>query len=390
MQPPAASATRLSETLSPEAQLLFLTAGGAANDDALRAVASRIDWPRLALIAERENAATVVTRRLVQARVTLPAAAEPLRRLAMVAEFQQAHLELRLQETLRALRAAAIDTVLLKGAALGHTVYARFADRPMADVDLLVRPGQAMAARAVVLDAGWKASVLRAPEEAYELRHHHLPPFDDALGVGVGLELHTELFPVWHPFLLSADDVRARAREVAVGGMGAIVPDVHHMLLHASIHFVWSHVMATSGWRTFRDVEMLVRSGTMAWERFVDEAHAARAATCCYWTLRLARRLARVELPAGVLEALRPALPEVMLAALERHYAFQLLPAETLCPSERLGTLLWEAGIQPHRNGHGSIRPWDHHSDFTPRIANGGPRRGVEAWARYAGGVLRG
>jgi hypothetical protein len=63
--------------------------------------------------------------------------------------------------------------------------------------------------------------------------------------------------------------------------------------------------MEWGGWRAFRDVNALARSGDWSWPEFVDLARDSRGATSCYWTLRLARGLAGAPIPDDVLRAFR-------------------------------------------------------------------------------------
>ena len=144
-------------SLSPEAQLLLLTAGGEKNDQAIRALLARpVDWPKLTWLSEQERATPVLWRRL-SAIASLPEAAQPLHRMAMVSEFRMSHLESRLLAALDTLTEAEIEPVLLKGAALALTVYGSFVARPMSDVDLLVPREHVLRARDALLSASWAA-----------------------------------------------------------------------------------------------------------------------------------------------------------------------------------------------------------------------------------------
>src|SRR5665213_1868925 len=135
------------DSLSPEAQLLLLTAGGERNDEAIRALlAHPLDWAKLSWLAETERATPVLWRRLI-ALGSLPDEAQPLHRMAMVAEFRMSHLESRLLSALDTLAAAGTEAVLLKGAALALTVYGSFVARPMSDFDLLIAREKATRAR---------------------------------------------------------------------------------------------------------------------------------------------------------------------------------------------------------------------------------------------------
>ena len=63
-----------------------------------------------------------------------------------------------------------IDTLLLKGVPLGLTYYGKSALRPMADIDVLVRPEQVRAAIALLTGAGWRPGPM-ARDEDVAFRH---------------------------------------------------------------------------------------------------------------------------------------------------------------------------------------------------------------------------
>jgi len=354
--------------LSSEAQVLLLSAGGALNDAALhQRLAERLDWEKLGWLAERERAAPVLRDRL-QALMggRLPSEAAHLERLAMVSEFRMQHLEQRMLESLDALARApggGMEVMLLKGAALAVTRYGSFARRPMSDLDLMVRGGAAQEARDALLRAGWMKSGLEQLEEFFA-DHHHLPALVDAQGTGVKLEIHTSLFFRGHPFRLDARDIWERAERVDVQGRQAWVPGELDELLHLCLHFAWSHMMGSGAWRTFRDLDVLLSGSTVDWERFVPLAVRSRGASCCYWTFRLAGEVSGVHVPAHVLDALRPQLPGAVLNRVERHFVQNLLPTEAMCPSIRMGYVMWAVGIRPRWSGHGAVRPWERSEAF--------------------------
>ena len=379
-------------SLSPEAQLLLLTAGGEKNDPAIKALLARpLDWAKLSWLAELERATPVLWRR-VNANAALPEEAQALHRLAMVSEFRMSHLETRLLSALDTLAAAGADVVLLKGAALALTVYGSFVARPMSDVDLLVRRDDAIRARDALIAAGWTASTGSTPE-FYE-GHHHLPPLVDGMGTKTTLELHTSLFFEGHPFALTSDDIRARAERVTVHGRTVLVPSVHDQLLHLCLHFAWSHMMATGAWRAFRDLDALLRTERVDWKEFTKLAKETRGASACYWTFRLARTLAGVSVPTWVERALAPPEPEFALRRLEQHFTYDLLPTENISPSLWLTYTMWRAGLRPRWSGHGRVRPWDRADELLAAERPGRARRmllhlkNAKSWTRYARLVL--
>jgi hypothetical protein len=379
-------------SLSPEAQLLLLTAGGERNDQAIRALlAQPLDWAKLTWLSEQERATPVLWRRL-SAIASLPEEAQPLHRMSMVSEFRMAHLESRLLSALDTLEDSEIEPVLLKGAALALTVYGSFVARPMSDVDLLVPRDDVMRAREALIASGWTEGVENSPE-FYE-GHHHLQPLVDAQGTGTSLELHTSLFFEGHPFALTSEDIRRRADKVVVRGRMVLVPSVHDQLLHLCLHFAWSHMMATGAWRAFRDLDALLRTERVNWKEFTKLALDARGGSACYWTFRLARTVAGISVPGWVERALVPPEPEFALRRLEQHFTYDLLPTENISPSLWLTYTMWRAGLRPRWSGHGRVRPWDRADELLAAERPGRMKRLVmhlknaRSWSRYARLVL--
>lgn len=340
--------------LTPECRLVFLTAGPAPDAERLVALAGEAgNWARVVVIAERERAVSTLWRALAPARASVPAeAAQHLHRSSMVTAFRMDYLRERLQATLAALHAADVPVMLLKGAALGASVYPTPRDRPMLDVDLLIRPADAERAQRVVLESGWRE---RGDPVVVKLLegHHHLPPFLDVQNTGVRLEVHTSLLPVGNPFALTDAELWASAQPAPPDFAGALVPDPHHMLWHACVHFAWSHAMQFGAWRTFRDASQLISRGLINWESFVALAMRTRAASACFWTLRLAARMAEVPVPEQALRMLEPPGSRVFKRALERNFIADIALGEgPQCPSVTLSHALWRMAIRPRWSGH--------------------------------------
>jgi hypothetical protein len=345
--------------LSPEAQLLFLSASDKAKDSDLHTLLKgKLDWLELCWIAEREKAIPLVWRRIEGvAGDSIPSEpAAHLRKFARVITFRMSYLEQLVTASTASLDGAGIQYSLLKGAALACAAYGSFEDRPMVDVDILVRETDANDAVDALLSTGW---IWRADKDRQgNFSHlHHLPALIDPHGL-VSAEIHTSILPQAAPFTLTSDEVFRSTRLVPFRNATVSVPDPVYLLLHACIHFTWSHLFRSGAWRTFRDVQRLINSYPLDWDRFIELARLHRADTCCFWTLHLARELISADVPPEVLAALRPPLPAIVLRALERHFVLILVPSGTLCPSVRLRRAFWTAGILPRYYNHGASRPW--------------------------------
>lgn len=400
--------------LSPEARLLLdlVPAGldperlGDAGSPSGREVASGPDWEELHRLLVRERATAALHPIPDRLPVDVPPAwEERLLAAGAVGGFRQKRLLERLGEAVELLGDHGIPVCLLKGAALALTRYPDVLQRPMADLDLLVEAGRRTEAWEVLRDEGWAWDRERYPVDLYELRPH-APPLASPDEPGCFLEVHDGLFVEGHPFRFGPRDLLTGAEAVEVGGVEVRVPRPAPHLAYICIHFAWNHALGRGGWRAFRDVSVLSAAPGFAWSDFAATAEEAGARRPCYWTLRMARNLGRVEVPGEVLERLRPAgLPSPLLEALERHYALVLFPVAGGCPSVALERSLWRAGARPGGwSGDGAL-PWAHDEGFghLPRNDADGeppPRGGMQrmarhlrntgAWRRYLGSLLTG
>jgi hypothetical protein len=390
---PAEASASLPHALSPEARLILLSAGGPANDSAIRSLAlGQIDWGKLCWLAESEKATEVLWRRCTPAfGKNVPEGAAPLQRLALISDFRAHQAQQRLGEAIELLGRTGVDVLLLKGAALATAVYRSFTERPMSDLDLLIPAQRATGAYDLLLRNGWKPVHVAGTPTKYD-SHQHLAPLVDGRGTGVRLELHTGLFFEGHPFRLTTESFWSSARPVMVGTRSVFVPDPNRLLLHTALHYAWSHMLEFGTWRAFRDVHAIVAMG-IDWDEFTRLALQSRGGTAVYWTLRMARALSGFPAPPAVLDRLRPRSPELILRRIEQHFAHMVFRTETTCPSVRLGRIVWETAFEPRRSGHGTVRPWDHDHDFASgggRGADTSRRFGEEwrKWARYGRAVV--
>jgi hypothetical protein len=121
-----------------------------------------------------------------------------------------------LAELISALRAAGIDSVVLKGGALAHLIYREPGLRPMEDLDVLVPADQADAARRVLAELGFQAP---AAATRYERLQHHLPIAQRVTdGVCVSVEVHVRAFNLIMAEEIAYDDLDRPLLRYAAGG----------------------------------------------------------------------------------------------------------------------------------------------------------------------------
>lgn len=346
--------------LPPSAQLLAVAAGGRRTRHLLPQVLANplLDWQEVIRLATREKACSQIYA-CVREEVgdDIDRLAPTFAGRAAISTFQLAFLHDQFERTLARLSEQRVDVLVLKGAALAYSTYRHPLDRPMGDVDILVRPESVAAVCSAAEQSGWVCRRDVSTEQRYR-GHHHLPPFEDTRGVGVGLEVHTQLFPPAAPFLMDASLLWEEARTAKVGPHVVRVPSVNHALLHACVHFFWSHEGDFGGWRTLRDISLLLEDERIDWSSVIMQARRSKGSTCCYWSLRLARDLCGCSVPASVMQLLQPSLPSSLLHALACHFTQQLFAIDKRCPSVTLSRALWWLGVLPPQQRHGRSLPW--------------------------------
>ena len=340
--------------LSAECRLVFRSADPSCAPAELAALAVEVrDWKRVVIIAERQMATLTIWRALRESAAALPTeVSERLRRSSMVSDLRMQQLARRTEAASRALAERGVPFMLLKGAAIGALTDPTFRSRPMSDVDVLVHRTDVPRASEALIASGWPMTtdpvLLELLKDA-----HHLPHFVDPHLPGVRIELHVALMPEDNSFAFGEADLWRDATRAPAPFDGALVPSPMHLMLHACVHFAWQHTMHFGAWRTFRVVGALTRDPSFDWESFVGAALAAKAGTCCYWTLRLADRLCGIAPPAGVLDRLAPPTPKRVRLALERHFVAGIALGEAAAsPSEQLTRLLWRTALRPKWSGH--------------------------------------
>ncbi len=194
---------------------------------------------------------------------------------------------------------AGIETLLLKGAALALTAYERVGLRPFGDVDVLVRPANAAAARELMDRHGW-VPIRAVAGSSLALRHS----LGYTNGSGVDLDLH------WVSLSDCGGDDRADdgfwRRSVPVDLQGvrtrALCPS--DQLLHVCVHGVHWTPVPTGHWQADA-VAILRRQGdAFAWDALIAEAGGRQLALQCARALRQLTRDRDVPVPAAVLASL--------------------------------------------------------------------------------------
>jgi hypothetical protein len=294
--------------LRPDARLLLLGARGrpeAAGDVELRVLVSGVvDWPALVELAVREGTAPLLHSHLDRLglldRLPLPAR-QRLTQVAGGVWAANAALARNWGEATAALREAGIETVTLKGMALANTVYREPGLRPMADVDLLVRPGDHAVALATLRELGY-----RTPGEAAD-RLGASRSFAELVRDGARIDLH------WHAarYLrfesvveIDHDGLWRRARPLVAQGGSSRMPAPEDLLLHLVLHLTLGSDFARVLW--YADIDAAVRrfASELDWDRLEAEADRWRVRALTGWTLGVVAHSFGTPLPRGLLARL--------------------------------------------------------------------------------------
>jgi hypothetical protein len=205
-------------------------------------------------------------------------------------------LLLELRRALAALELAGCSPVVLKGAALVHTL-----GRPrfFADLDVLVPRPALPAASAALAGIGYVPQPTLRDRAFYERHHfHHVLRTPG----GVAFELHWALGRPSDYYRFDPGGVLARSRTVPFDGVAMRVPSEPDQLVHAASQCLRE---GFADGRRVLDAARLLLAGAAADPGLAARARAERLSTALWILLRLSDELAGVAAPA-LEEALRP------------------------------------------------------------------------------------
>lgn len=198
--------------------------------------------------------------------------AEKLREAFRDASLRSLALQGELLKVHRLLDAAGIEHIALKGAFLAPHAYPHPALRTMRDLDVLVRPGEAMRAFDVLL-AGGCARVPRYPgdPQAFLDGGKHLPPLRGPSG-RILLEVHARLVSPGEAGHVAADAVDEAGiweRRISVPGspprLWFMAPT--DLLLHLIVHAAYDHRF-DNGPLILADVAFIIERHPIDWPLF--------------------------------------------------------------------------------------------------------------------------
>lgn len=267
---------------------------------------SASEWPLFLETCRRQAVAPLIWRRIAEQGLA-PDIPGPVRagmkQSYLASEARNLFHFSKLDRITGALGRAGIPVALLKGAHIGRYVYRNPALRPMADIDLLVRPEDVNRALRVMHELGYRGGA-SIPFKLMRDFHHHAPTLDD--GSGVAVEIHWNIVPPNRHFPVDPDDLWRNAHCMEAGPSEKIhllAPEA--VLLSVCAHAAWQHRLSLNSILSLADMDRIARDG-VDWQTFLSQASDWRMQRPAYLGLTLIQRFLGSPVPDAVITSLRP------------------------------------------------------------------------------------
>ena len=256
-----------------------------------------LDWDAFARLATVHGVEWLVQRALAAPRGGAPPSHVHERIAQLVRKRARESLALtrELVHATAVLEAAGVATLSFKGPTLALVLYRDLAARPSADVDILVRPGDAPRAMRVLRAAGYR--VARPPfdlEGIYTVRlTNHIPITRDGRGV---VELHWALTSPWTAYDFDLDGLFRRASTVELGGERIRTMSLENLAWFLCFHGC-KHHWARLEWLC--DVAALLNRPDVDWGGAIASARHSRVLRPLLVGVLLAQAALKAPMPAA-------------------------------------------------------------------------------------------
>jgi len=255
------------------------------------------DWDLLLELAEEHGVLGLLSKRLAPAQheSVAPAAREKLQARMRSQQLFVLGLTADLFQILEEFDRNTIETILVKGPIVSLLAYGDPATRNYADLDLLVRHRQILAATQCMRRLGYEADV---PEDAIEAGKIPGEYVFKRAGRPQLIELHTEPTFRYYPRPMRIEEMYSRRRLVKLDGRDIPALSIEDELLlnciHGGKHF-WERLM----W--IADIALIVgRNRELSWDSVFKAADEVGAERMLCVGLQLAKELLGADLPAEI------------------------------------------------------------------------------------------
>ena len=288
------------------------------------------EWESVIDLAQQHNVAPVLYARLKKRGIMPPPTiAEQLRQIYIAAATRNVLMFHELGRILRALQAANITVIPLKGACLAEAVYGNIGLRTMVDVDVLVKPDDFAKASRVLraytsehsleMEGARRATrpVFRHDTQTYHMPHVSIPG-------GLTVDMHWTIVDPHNHVNFAENELEQlwlRATPVTIGGIEVLMLSPVDLLLHLCSHASVHHGFADAGLRNYLDVALVIHryGDVIDWEQLTARANRWGIANGVRLVLQLAEEWTGVVIPASALSSLTTAPPDDATIAWVRH-----------------------------------------------------------------------
>jgi hypothetical protein len=236
-------------------------------------------------------------------------------------------------QVLKALAAAGVALILLKGADLRRRLYGDAAARPMVDLDLLVAPPQVRTAQEVLGSRGYTLQPhCLEPRPGFRRLFRNELHYNPPPGSTLMVDLHWELRGGRHFYRLPYATLAARALSWDYQGLPLRVLAPEHLVLHLSLHTLSEF---KEGLQVL-DLALALTRLPLDWRQLLQDAIRSG----CQYPLRV--------ILTGLAGLLPQAVPPGVLAELARHRPGGLERLALSGRGDPLAALLITAYRHPH------------------------------------------
>jgi hypothetical protein len=296
----ALSATSLGWAGSPGPLEFLLAACALSNQEVgqpgiqqLRA--QEVDWSKVIALARVHGLTPILYCRLSGCTDLVPDATWRELRANYERNARQAlHLTHLLYEILDCFESQGIEALPCKGPVLAETLYQNVALRQFSDLDILVRPGDVLRAKAALEKLGYTSALAltSAQHKAY-LDSGYEYSFDKG-DVKSVVELQWRILPRFYAVDFDTKNLLARSTYATVAGKRVRTLRAENLFLVLCVHAA-KHVWERLAWT--RDVAELVDSQVVDWNHVTREAQRLGVGRIVGITLALARDLFGARIP---------------------------------------------------------------------------------------------
>lgn len=248
-----------------------------------------------------------------------PSARDTLERELTRVRVAQAILFHRFESLARLMHERKIEFIVHKGGALAPLVYPRLEDRPMVDIDVIIRPRDWPRARAALLSAGY-----RVPEgalQAFWLENYFNLALRSPEDPASHFDLHWSLTQEGR-YHVSTDELFDRAVPYQLGGVPLQRLGDEDLLLSLFLHLAYHYFDAHLIWLC--DMERVIERFPISWDVLMARARAWGLLTVTAFNFAYLEKVYPGLVPAEVAArarpgALRRAIARPFLSPYPRH-----------------------------------------------------------------------